>query len=39
MDKDQWVKQQIRNYVSFKGFLIVYGIIVGVFILLAFTLT
>ena len=38
MDKDAWIKNQIRNYGSFKSFVIVYGIIVGVFVGTALTL-
>jgi hypothetical protein len=39
MDKNNWVKEHIRNQSSFKGFLIVYVIIMGVFLLSALTIT
>ena len=39
MSKDDWIKTQIRNYGSFKGVLVVYGIIILVFILTAKTIT
>lgn len=32
MNKDIWVRQQVRNYGSFKGALIFYGIIVLTFV-------
>lgn len=39
MDKDKWIKQQIRNYGSFKSFLVVYMIIVAMFLAMAFIIT
>lgn len=35
MDKTDWINNKLKNYVSFKGLLLFYGLLIFVFMLLA----